>query len=297
MPEALFKHQFKAMGGPCQCHLWHVSKSAADRLFQALEQEVLRLERKYSRFRADSLLSQINLGQLNGQTLDEETRGLFNFAQDCFELSGHVFDLTVGSLRKVWNYNSGTLPNSDELESCLTRIGWNHLNWNGQSLIVPNGMELDLGGLVKEFAVDRLIGMLKEHRISGLVNLAGDIGVSAPNCDGSPWRIAISHPREQGAIAWVALKEGAIAGSGDYERFMIVDGVRYSHILRPDTGYPAEDSLSSVSVIADQCLLAGSVSTIAMLKGSGAKQWLDEMALPYLAFDQALVPFGTVEVQ
>jgi thiamine biosynthesis lipoprotein len=297
MSVALYKHQFKAMGGPCQCHLWHDSESAADTLFETLEQEVLRLERKYSRFRTDSLISKINTGQFNGVRLDEETTGLLNFAQDCFELSGHVFDLTVGSLRKVWDYNSGSLPEPDALNTLLSTVGWGRLGWDGHSLTVPDNMELDLGGLVKEFAVDRLVGMLNERQVSGLVNLAGDIAVSGPSLDGSAWKVAISHPREKGAIAWVELITGSIAGSGDYERYMIVDGVRYSHILRPDTGYPAKNSLSSVSVIADQCLLAGAVSTIAMLKGEHAQHWLDEMALPYLAFDQALKPFGTVEVQ
>jgi thiamine biosynthesis lipoprotein len=156
-------------------------------------------------------------------------------------------------------------------------------------------MELDLGGIVKEFAADRLVAMLRECGISGLVNLAGDIAVSGPPPNESAWIVAIKHPRKEGAIAKIKLAAGAIAGSGDYERFIEVDGQRYSHLLRPDTGYPAENSFCSVSVIAQSCLIAGSVSTVAMLKGSEGLKWLDEMELPYLAFDQSLKAYGSIE--
>ena len=104
------------------------------------------------------------------------------------------------------------------------------------------------------------------------------------------------HPRARGAIAQLALTEGAVAASGDYERFIEVDGRRYCHLLRPDTGYPAESSFSSVSVIAPSCLMAGSVATIAMLKGAEGIHWLEELALPFLAFDDSLNAFGSIEV-
>lgn len=295
MAVQLFRHQFKAMGGPCELHLWLESKLEFERIVQLLESEVRRLEAKYSRYQPGSLLSAINRGECNSKALDEETVGLLNYVQQCFELSGHVFDPTVGILRQVWQYTEATLPSPDELTPLLENIGWQKLAWNGQTLHLSKGMQLDLGGVVKEFAVDRLVVLLQQEGVIGLVNLAGDIAVSGPPPKQEFWLVAIAHPRQKGAIAEIKLSHGAIASSGDFERYIEVDGKRYCHVLRPDTGYPAQDALASVSVLAPSCLLAGSVTTIAMLKGSGGVQWLKEMELPYLAFNSSLDAFGSIE--
>ena len=151
--------------------------------------------------------------------------------------------------------------------------------------------------MVKEFAVDRLVNILLEHNAIGLVNLAGDIGVTGLQPDRTPWHISIVHPRETSqVIATVPLYEGAIACSGDYERFMLVNGQRYHHIINPKSGYPSLESLASVSVIGQKCLMAGSISTIAMLKGAQAQCWLQDMELPYLAVTTDLSIFGSIEV-
>jgi thiamine biosynthesis lipoprotein len=296
MPLDLVAHQFTAMGGPCKVHFWQDSQYDSSEIRQTLEAEVRRLEAKFSRYLNDSLLSKLNRGELNDQSLDEETVGLLNYATQCFELSGHMFDPTVGILRKVWRYNENQIPSSSQLKPLLECIGWEKVNWNGESLRIPPHMEIDFGGIVKEFAADRLNQLLKQFGLSGLVNLAGDIAVSDPPPNEKAWRVAIQNPRGQGAIATIDLASGSIAGSGDYERYVEVNGKRYCHILKPDTGFPAEECFSSVSVIADSCLVAGSVATIAMLKGHEGKGWLDDMELPYLAFDQSLNALGSIEV-
>jgi thiamine biosynthesis lipoprotein len=118
------------------------------------------------------------------------------------------------------------------------------------------------------------------------VDLGGDIAVIGPQSDGSPWRIGIRSPRApEVAVAWVGLSSGGIATSGDYERYMVVDGVRYCHILDPSDGWPVK-GLSGVSVIAPQCVVAGTTSTIAMLKGQrGGRAWLRDVGLPHLCVD------------
>ncbi|MFQ3281111.1 FAD:protein FMN transferase [Reinekea sp.] len=291
-----FTHEFIAMGGPCEVSFWLASNNAHS-LKDCLEREVRRLETKYSRFDETSLLSQINQGKFNRQPLDEETTALLNYAQQCYELSDGLFDITVGSFRSVWNFKINKLPSLEEIEEVRSRIGWPNIGWDGQTLEILNQAELDLGGMVKEFAVDRLVNILLEHQAIGLVNLAGDIGVTGLQVDGSPWHISVVHPRvEGGVIATVELHGGAIACSGDYERFMIVDGCRYHHLINPKTGYPSLDSLASISVITQNCLMAGSISTIAMLKGAQAKAWLQEMELPYLAIEADLSLFGSIGV-
>lgn len=296
MQPRLIKRRFKAMGGPCEISIWFQQGQPED-VFEELAGELVRLEVKYSRFKSTSLLSEINRGEWNDQPFDDETTGLFNYAQECFELSGRLFDLTVGIFHKVWNYNSEALPKADQLATIKPFVGWQKLNWNGRQLNLPKGMQIDLGGLVKEFAADRLSQMLKDQSLSGLINLAGDISISETQPNKEPWLISVKHPRDEGPLAWIPLERGGIAGSGDYERFMEVDGQRYCHLLRPDTGYPAKNGLASVTVVADQCLLAGSISTVAMLKGEQGLDWLEEVGLPYLAIDNQLNTYGTISVQ
>ncbi|WP_196157788.1 FAD:protein FMN transferase [Reinekea sp. G2M2-21] len=287
---------FKAMGGPCNVHLWLREEDELTKIEKELTDEVRRLEAKFSRFQPSSLLSQINRGELNEVSLDAETVGLFNYVDQCFDLSGHMFDPTIGSLHRVWDFKIPNLPDPRDLERALQHIGWKKVNWDGRTVNLTHNVQIDLGGIVKEFAVDRLCTLLKEKGLIGLVNLSGDIAVSQAPEDKPAWKVAIQHPRKAGAIAEVDLAAGAIAGSGDYERFIEIDGVRYCHLLRPDTGYPAPNGFCAVSVIAENCLLAGTVSTVAMLKGELGHAWLEEMQLPYVAFDQALQAYSSIEV-
>jgi thiamine biosynthesis lipoprotein len=149
-------------------------------------------------------------------------------------------------------------------------------------------MELDFGGIGKEYAADRAAGLLIAAGVrGGYVNLAGDLRVLGPRSDGRGWSLGIQHPRASGiAIAQVELRDGALATSGDYERYLEVGGRRYCHILDPRSGWPVQH-WQSVSVIAPVCIAAGALSTIAMLMGEGAIAFLDAQQVRYLAIDAA----------
>ena len=145
-------------------------------------------------------------------------------------------------------------------------------------------MELDFGGVGKEFAADRAAEELLRCGIErGMVNLGGDVRVLGPRQDGSPWAVGIAHPRKKGlAITTVSVMRGAVATSGDYERYFEKNGERYCHILNPRTGYPVT-GIQGVSVLAESCLVAGSFCTVAMLFGAVAgREFLDEAEVGYL---------------
>ena len=260
-----------------------------------LEAEVRRLEAKYSRFDPDSLLSRMNRSAGDWFDVDPETAGLLDFADQCFRESDGLFDITTGVLRRAWDFKSGRLPDPHRLNTVLSAVGWSRIERQGVWVKIPAGMELDLGGLVKEFAADRLLALMAEAGVSGLVNLAGDIGVSGPRPDGTPWPVGISHPRRPAQVAaTLPLSSGALATSGDYERFMVVDGRRYCHILHPETGWPVSQGPASVTVVTDHCLLAGALTTMAMLKGKEAESWLAGLGVPFLLFDEHLTVSGTL---
>jgi FAD:protein FMN transferase len=285
---------FVAMASDCEVRLAGVSGARARTLATLAMTEVRRIESKYSRYRADSVVSQINAAAGNGEpiAIDAETAQLLAFATQLFELSDGLFDATSGVLRQVWDFKTGRKPTALQLAEVLPRIGWNHLQWSDQSarLTLP-GMELDFGGFGKEYAADRAATLLANEGIQhGLVNLGGDIRVIGPQADGSPWLMGIRHPREarqdDAVIASIPISNGALATSGDYERFFVEDGERYCHILNPKTGWPAQH-WQSISVIAPLCVAAGAMSTTAMLKGHDALAFLDGQGVSYLAIDVA----------
>jgi thiamine biosynthesis lipoprotein len=281
----LIHQQFKAMGSPCELKLYAESRSKAEQVAATVIQDVQRLEQRYSRYQPESYLSGIN--QLAGQggsiRLDEETASLMDYAEACYQESEGMFDVTSGLLRKVWNFKNLKLPEQSEIDAILDKVGWHRLSWNNPVLDFSiAGMELDFGGTVKEYAVDRAAGLcLEAGIIHGLINLGGDIRIIGPHPDGSPWAVGIQHPeRPNELLKTLNLYQGAMASSGDYERCIDINGKRYSHVLNPKTGWPVS-YLSAVSVVADFCVVAGSASTIAMLKEANGTTWLENFGLPH----------------
>ena len=281
--------QFVAMASDCEVRLAGISAVRAQSLAALAIAEVRRIETKYSRYRTDSVVSQINAaaGTDARIAIDAETAQLLAFATQLFALSDGLFDATSGVLRQVWAFKAGRKPSLQQLAEVLPRIGWNHVQWNDQTArLTQRGMELDFGGFGKEYAADRAAALLiNEGAQHGLVNLGGDIRVIGPQSDGSPWSMGIRHPRQDDAIiASIPISSGALATSGDYERFFVEGSERFCHILNPKTGWPAQH-WQSISVIAPVCVAAGAMSTTAMLKGPDAIAFLAGQGVSYLAVD------------
>ncbi len=278
---------FQAMGTPCEIKLFAPNATLAQHVCTKVQTDIQRLENRYSRYRSDSDLSLINHHAANGETIrvDHETAALLNYAATCYQQSSGLFDITSGKLRHLWQ-SDDTLPSPDQLESALSVIGWDKLHWHEPELAFPiAGMELDFGGIVKEYAADRAATLCVEEGIHhGVINLGGDIRVIGPQANGSPWHIGIRHPREDGLLNAVQMSHGALASSGDYERYRLINGERYGHIFNPKTGWPVK-YMASVSVIADFCVIAGSASTIAMLQEENGPVWLKQLKQPYVWFN------------
>lgn len=293
----LGRFPFRAMGAPCQLQLY--GDQDLDRAAQPAIADVSRLEQKYSRYLPESVTSRINrsAGDEAGLEVDDETAALLDYADTGYRESRGLFDVTSGILRRIWDFKSGRLPSREALSAVLPLIGWDEISWTRPRLVLPRpGMQIDLGGYVKEYAADRVAELCRRAGLRhGLVDLGGDLAVIGPHPDGSPWRIGIRHPRTpRAAIARLDLDRGAIASSGDYERFMTVDGVRYCHIFDPRTGWPVS-GLASVSIAAPHCVVAGTAATIAMLLGEQeGREWLAELGLPHLCVDRELRISGTL---
>ena len=255
--------QFQAMSSACEIRLDAVAGDGESVLAAAAQLaigEVRRIEAKYTRYRADSIVSRINAVAGSGEAIevDDETASLLDFACMQNQLSDGLFDITSGVLCRAWDFRAGRLPEPGLLAALLPLIGWQQVEWshsNGQAKRIhlpQRGMELDFGGFGKEYAADRAMAVLANSgQAHGFVNLGGDIRVLGPRADGSAWRFGIQHPRRVddtiatiatmatiATIASVDMFEGALASSGDYERFFEQGGRRYCHILDPRSGWP-----------------------------------------------------------
>ena len=277
-------YRFKAMGSPCEI----MAYCSSERVFQLAINEIDRLEVKYSRFRNDSVTTRINRNSSRRPiALDDETLQLLHYADEAYKVSDGLFDITSGVLRRAWDFKSGRIPTEQELSKALACIGWDKVVWQTGEISLRDGMEIDFGGYVKEYAADKAARVLLDNGIrSGVVDLGGDIVVLGPHPSGKPWKIGVRNPRSpESAIAYIQVTRGAVATSGDYERYMVVDNVRYCHILNPKTGMPATD-LASVSVLTDDCIVAGSLATITMLKGLDGISWLAQQGVEHYCISQ-----------
>ena len=279
--ENLLAVSFTAMAGPCEVLLPAMSRHAALALGKVAAQEAWRVEKKYSRYRDDSVTAWIHRNRGTVLELDAETASLLDFAQQCFELSEGLFDITSGVLRRAWTFDgSDRMPAPASIERLLPWVGFNKLRWNPPLLMLPDGMELDFGGIGKEYAVDRAFDLLAAHDGTPfLVNFGGDLRANRPPSHG-PWQVGIERPdAERDAIMLLDLEHGALATSGDSRRYLMKDGVRYGHILNPRTGWPVPRAPRSVTVAASSCTEAGLLATMAMLRGDRARAFLDEQGV------------------
>jgi len=247
-----------------------------NQLEQAVEKgfkEIKRLEQKLSRFQNHSLVSQINLQAGKSPVpVDEEVFYLLKTAKEICQESGGAFDPTILPALELWKFNQKNPqpPSSAEIKKRLKLVGCENLILDEEkktAYLVKPGMAIDLGGIAKGYASDRVVKVLEENRVeAGIVNVGGDLRVFGAG--GKGFAIGIRHPSKKNQIiAKIYLKDSAIATSGDYERYFIFQGERYSHILDPRSGYPARGE-RSVSVLAEKGILADAWATALFVLGS-----------------------------
>jgi thiamine biosynthesis lipoprotein len=300
-----FVGQFSAMASPCEVLISTTNEPIAKQISDIAATEATRIEHKLSRYREDNIIYQINSG--NKVTVDEETARLLDYAGKLFELSDALFDVTAGVLRHAWQFDgSDNIPEQAKIDSLLPLIGWQKAHWENPVIALPARMEIDLGGIGKEYAVDRAAQLVRSllnkqdpnfQQISVLLNFGGDISVVAPDSQHvRNWTIGIDTgingqlenqtdklkpPKVDNKHTLITMTKGGIATSGDSRRFLLKDHKRYGHILDPRTGWPVEHAPASVTVAAETCTDAGMLSTLALLQGSNAESFLKDQGVDY----------------
>ena len=259
-----------------KAEIYSQDAQAAGEALSAAFGEASRLELVLDKHRTQSEVSQINV--FAGErpvAVSQETFDVVRLGLAFGELTGGAFDITIAPLIELWGFGTADVgvPDSEKLKQTLALVDYNRVQINSEEneVFLPEPeMRLDLGGIAKGYIVDRAVEQLLALGVtSGSLNAGGDIRLIGEKPDGSAWRIGITHPRPQqrrDIIAVVELRNQAIVTSGDYERYFLVDGERFHHILDPATGMPTR-GLISVTVIAPDAVTADALSTAIFVLG------------------------------
>jgi len=278
-----WKGCFMAMASPCDVLMEVDDESLAQEILNEVADEAWRIEDKFSRYKKDNVVYKINNSEGKVVSIDDETSRLLDFANELFEISEGLFDVTSGVLRQCWKFDgSDNVPKKKQIKKILKNIGWQKVDRQEGRVSLPKDMEVDFGGLGKEYAVDCCVQIARQKTDqSVLVNFGGDLAMTVARKDENFWSVGRLITGSDEACGIFQLYSGAIATSGDANRYLLKDGIRYSHILNPLTGFSIIDAPHTVSVAAPTCIEAGMMSTLAMLQGNRAEEFLKLQEVNY----------------
>ena len=271
----LHRVNFHAMGTSCLVQFACADERVAQEYQSAVLAWVQRFEARYTRFREDSLVGQINRSVGEWVAVDEEMDRMLDMCGTVHFMTQGIVDVTAGPLAKLWDYHVShpRVPSQTEVEAAKRLVGWQQVQREPGRVRLPYaGMSLDFGGWGKEFAVDTVATMAAEFGIKNvLVDFGHDIRAIGQPPGRPAWHIGLEDPAKPGNI-WgsVAGLNCAVASSGDYQRGFTIDGQRYGHIIDPRDGRPATHGLRQVTVVAPSCLQAGMLATAAFVLGPDA---------------------------
>lgn len=279
-----YSKQIKLMGNRFVISIDDEKEDFAFRKIDAAVEEITRIERLFTTFSEDSITNQINASAgIRPVSVPEEFFGLVSRAQKISELTDGAFDLSYGSLdKKLWNFDKTMtfLPSGDALNN-LKLINFKNIildNEKSTVFLKEKGMRIGFGGIGKGYAADRASQVLQQSGVkNGVVNASGDLKTWG-SFNGKPWTISVANP-DAPRFAFSELEVGnmAVATSGTYEKFVEIDGKRYSHTINPKTGLPVS-GIKSVTAICPIAELADAITTpISILGVSASLNLINQM--------------------
>ena len=271
----VFRRSLKLMGNQFEfCVVAHDEMWAQSRIDDAIG-EIQRIEKLLTTFNDSSQTNQINaMAGVKPVVVEKEIFELIERSLRISSLTQGAFDITYGSIdKKLWNFdrNMISLPDQKTAKEMVRLINFRNVILDKQKQTVflrEKGMRIGFGGIGKGYAADRAKALMKKSGVSsGIVNAAGDLTVWGSQPDGRPWTIGIADPSKKYlSFASLQLTDTSMATSGNYEKFAIIDGVKYSHTIDPKTGYPVH-GIKSVTIICDSAEIADAMATPVMVMG------------------------------
>lgn len=243
----------------------------AEQAVLAAEEKIRELEELWSVTREDSDVYAINHSDGQTVTVDQRTAELLSFALNMAEKTNGVLEPTIYPVLAAWGFTTreNRVPEEMELAELLEKVGYGKVELNGNQIRIEAGSMIDLGAVGKGYAGDEAAQVLRERGITAaLLDIGGNIQAIGTKPDGSDWRVGLRDPFSGGVLGILQVSDMAVVTSGNYERFFTGEnGKVYGHIIDPATGYPVENGIASVSVIASEGKLCDALSTALFVMG------------------------------
>ena len=245
-------------------------KNAENGVNKAVD-EINRLETVLSAEKQESDIYKLN--ETGSGTLSTDTKNIVSKALEINKTTNGAFDISIYPLMVKWGFTTQkyNVPSKNEISKLLKDVDSSKIIFDEKSgnIKLKENMKIDLGGIAKGYTSNRVMQIFKECGVkSGLVSLGGNVQALGTKTDGTAWQIAIENPdKSSDYIGVVSVKDKAVITSGGYERYFEKNGKTYHHILDPETGYPVESGLKSVTIVSDDGTLADALSTSLFVMG------------------------------
>lgn len=236
--------------------------------------EISRIEKLISSWDPASQTSEINKNAgLKPVKVDEELYNLIGRSVEISKLTEGAFDISFASMDKIWKFDGSMteIPSKEAIKQSVTKVGYQNIILDPENFTVflkLEGMKIGFGGIGKGYAADKAKKLLMEKGVtSGIINASGDMNTWGKQPNGEFWKVAITNPMDKNkAFALLPLKDNAVVTSGNYEKYVIFNDIRYTHIIDPRTGYPAT-GIISVTVFAPKAEIADALATSIFVMG------------------------------
>lgn len=243
----------------------------AKEALQTAEQKISELENAWSVTKEDSEIYKINHSNGEPVTLSKETAEVADYALSMAEETDGALEPTIYPILRAWGFTTGEnrVPEREEIQELLNSINYQKVTLTDNQIQLPQGMEMDLGAVGKGYAGDIVTELLKEQGVaSALLDIGGNIQTIGTRPDGTSWQLGIRNPFGEGTIGVLSVTNKAVVTSGNYERYFVGDdGKEYGHIINPETGYPVENELASITIITGEGKQGDALSTALYVKG------------------------------
>ena len=271
----------RTMGTTYHITLVSDSSQGVGGLKEKIDARLDEINRVFSTYIKDSEISRFNAWSRVGEKfrVSADFMKVMRVGRRIYQLSEGAWDGTVNPLVNLWGFGPTRkeirMPPAGIIHALLPKVGFNHIEIKEPNFLVKNlaSVTLDLNSIAKGFAVDEVARLIAASGLKNyLVEIGGEVYAAGVRRDGGKWRVGINMPRKEAAInavyKVVSISNKAFATSGDYRNFIELNGVRYSHVIDPRTGYPVSNGVVSASILADDCTLADGLATAVMVMGA-----------------------------
>ncbi len=269
-----FMRTLKLMGSRYEISVVAANQDEGDRYIDLAVEEISRIEKSISSWDPDSQTSQINRNAgIAPVKVDAELFGLVERALQISKITDGAFDISYAAMDRIWIFDGSLqqMPDEETIRQSVAKVGYENvvLDKIEQTVFLQlPGMKIGFGAIGKGYSADRAKALLMEAGVAGgMINASGDLNCWGEKHDGTPWMVGITNPLNKNKVfAWFPIQNSAVVTSGDYEKFVVLNGKRYAHIIDPRTGYPSS-GLASVSIFAPRAELADALATSVFVMG------------------------------